>query len=139
MRRPTSLLAGLMWFDPDRPDALARIRHNAQERDGALYTAFLSPAVADPDAGDAGQIQVYASSRLWDSCGNILLEMSVGASRVYIGFRYAGLERYGWVRHDGASFGRQEIVDGSVTLTTSLVGLCCSMTEQPSDILSSCI
>ena len=36
MRRPTSLLAGLMWFDPDRTDALDRIRHNAQERDGAL-------------------------------------------------------------------------------------------------------
>ena len=35
MRRPTSLLAGLMWFDPDRPDALDHIRHNAQERDGA--------------------------------------------------------------------------------------------------------
>lgn len=35
MRRPTSLLAGLMWFDPDRPDALDNIRHDAQERDGA--------------------------------------------------------------------------------------------------------
>ena len=33
----------------------------------------------------------------------------------------AGLERYGWVRHDGETFGRQELVDGGVTLTTSLV------------------
>ena len=33
----------------------------------------------------------------------------------------AGLERYGWVRHDGASFGRQELVDGGVQLTTSFV------------------
>ena len=35
MRVPQSLLVGLMWFDPDRPDALARLRHLAQERDGA--------------------------------------------------------------------------------------------------------
>ena len=34
MRAPHSLLAGLMWFDPQRPDALNNIRHNAQERDG---------------------------------------------------------------------------------------------------------
>ncbi|KAL3145782.1 hypothetical protein ABBQ38_015160 [Trebouxia sp. C0009 RCD-2024] len=33
-RSPKSLLAGLMWFDPQRPDALSNIRHNAQERDG---------------------------------------------------------------------------------------------------------
>ena len=43
MRRPTSLLAGLMWFDPDRPDALDRIRHNAQERDGARRPPRLLP------------------------------------------------------------------------------------------------
>ena len=35
MRVPQSLLVGLMWFDPDRPDPLARLRHLAQERDGA--------------------------------------------------------------------------------------------------------
>jgi len=29
-----ALLAGLMWFDPHRPDALSNIRHNAQEQDG---------------------------------------------------------------------------------------------------------
>jgi Glycosyl hydrolase family 63 N-terminal domain len=34
MRLPESLLAGLMWFDPRRPDALANLRHEAQERDG---------------------------------------------------------------------------------------------------------
>ena len=33
-RSPKSLLAGMMWFDPQRPDALNNIRHNAQERDG---------------------------------------------------------------------------------------------------------
>lgn len=35
MRQPESLLAGLMWFNPRRPDALANMRHEAQERDGA--------------------------------------------------------------------------------------------------------
>ena len=34
MRLPSSLLAGLMWFDPDRADALSNIRHLAQDRDG---------------------------------------------------------------------------------------------------------
>ena len=47
----------------------------------------------------------------------------------------AGLDSYGWIRHDGASFGRQEIVDGSVTLATSLVVLLqhplCSCTMSP--------
>ena len=38
MRNPKSLLAGLMWFDPHRPDALNNIRHNAQERDGQYCT-----------------------------------------------------------------------------------------------------
>ena len=36
MRRAASLMAGLMWFDPLRPDALSHIRHDAQERDGEL-------------------------------------------------------------------------------------------------------
>ncbi|GFH27403.1 uncharacterized protein HaLaN_25716, partial [Haematococcus lacustris] len=31
------------------------------------------------------------------------------------------LARYGWERHDGRSFGRQTLVDGSVTLTLSMV------------------
>ena len=34
MQLPESLLAGLMWFDPDRLDALQNVRHLAQERDG---------------------------------------------------------------------------------------------------------
>ena len=34
MRHPLGLLAGLMWFDPDREDCLVNIRHLAQERDG---------------------------------------------------------------------------------------------------------
>ena len=33
----------------------------------------------------------------------------------------AGLVRYGWLRHDGTRFGRQELVDGGVQLTTSFV------------------
>ena len=38
MRLPESLLAGMMWFDPRRPDALANLRHEAQERDGGVGT-----------------------------------------------------------------------------------------------------
>ena len=34
MRHPQSLVAGMMWFDPDRPDILGNIRHLALERDG---------------------------------------------------------------------------------------------------------
>ena len=40
-RSPKSLLAGLMWFDPQRPDALSNIRHNAQERDGTFLTFLM--------------------------------------------------------------------------------------------------
>lgn len=60
MRTPKSLLAGLMWFDPQTTE---NIRHNAQERDG--------------------------------------------------------LSKYGWEAHDGRSFGRQELYDRDVHLTTS--------------------
>ena len=40
MRQPAALLAGLMWFDPDRRAALDNIRHNAQERDGRVTNAY---------------------------------------------------------------------------------------------------
>ncbi|KAK9824698.1 hypothetical protein WJX72_012475 [[Myrmecia] bisecta] len=65
MRLPKSLLIGLMWFDPDRPDSYANIRHNAQERDG--------------------------------------------------------LAKYGWLRHDGASFGRQGLHDKGIRISTTMV------------------
>ncbi len=39
----------------------------------------------------------------------------------------AGLQRYGWEAHDGESFGRQEIVDGGVHLTTSLAKRFCEV------------
>lgn len=31
------------------------------------------------------------------------------------------LRKYGWIRHDGVSFGEQEIFDGPIKLTTSFV------------------
>ena len=34
VRHPRSLLAGMMWFDPDKSDPLGSMRHLAQERDG---------------------------------------------------------------------------------------------------------
>jgi len=39
MRHPQGLVAGMMWFDPDRPDALSNIRHLAQERDGTFLSS----------------------------------------------------------------------------------------------------
>ena len=38
----------------------------------------------------------------------------------------AGLETYGWAAHDGESFGRQELTDGGVRLTTSLAKRFCT-------------
>lgn len=38
----------------------------------------------------------------------------------------AGLETYGWAAHDGESFGRQELTDGGLRLTTSLAKRFCS-------------
>ena len=37
MRHPQSLVAGMMWFDPDRPDVSSNIRHLALERDGVAH------------------------------------------------------------------------------------------------------
>ena len=34
-REPKGLLSGLMWLNPDHPNALAHIRHLAQQHDGA--------------------------------------------------------------------------------------------------------
>ena len=45
MRRPVSLLAGLMWVDPGRgPAAAQHLRHEAQERDGAQLLPPLPPS-----------------------------------------------------------------------------------------------
>lgn len=33
-KEPYGLQAGLMWFDPQRPNPLENIRHQAQDRDG---------------------------------------------------------------------------------------------------------
>lgn len=46
MRHPRSLLAGMMWFDPDKPDPLGSIRHLAQERDGACMQCAMALMVA---------------------------------------------------------------------------------------------
>ena len=45
MGTPKSLLAGLMWFDPHRPDALSNVRHSAQERDGQYLFLCVHPLV----------------------------------------------------------------------------------------------
>eukprot|EP00873_Tetraselmis_striata_P019438 jgi/Tetstr1/439702/TSEL_028121.t1 len=64
-RRPAGLLAGLMWWDPQRPDFFHNIRHEAQERDG--------------------------------------------------------LAKFGWLQHDGASYGHQELLDMDYNITTTMV------------------
>ena len=45
MRHPQSLVAGMMWFDPDRPDILSNVRHLALERDGTAIFQIASPPV----------------------------------------------------------------------------------------------
>ena len=35
--------------------------------------------------------------------------------------RCIGLRRYGWLRHDGRTFGEQELLDGPLNITTTLV------------------
>ncbi len=39
----------------------------------------------------------------------------------------AGLQKYGWEAHDGESFGRQELYDGNVHLTTSFAKKFCEV------------
>lgn len=40
-------------------------------------------------------------------------------------FALPGLEAYGWEAHDGEAFGRQELTDGCLRLTTSLAKRFC--------------
>ena len=62
-KSPKSLLLGMMWYDPQRPDTFYNLRHTAEESHG--------------------------------------------------------LASYGWTRHDGESFGVQDIVDGPLRLTAA--------------------
>eukprot|EP00798_Chlamydomonas_sp_ICE-L_P009097 gene9097-16222_t len=77
-RTPTSLLSGLMWFDPDSVDTLYehKVRHAAND-------------------GDA-------------------------------------LKNYGWVRHDGSTFGRQVFVDEDYNLSLAMT------LEAASKVATSC-
>ena len=43
------------------------------------------------------------------------------SSEVSATTRCAGLRRYGWLRHDGRTFGEQELLDGGLNITTSFV------------------
>ena len=38
-----------------------------------------------------------------------------------------GLEKYGWEAHDGQRYGRQELFDGNMHLTTSLTKRFCEV------------
>ena len=38
-----------------------------------------------------------------------------------------GLEKYGWEAHDGQQYGRQELFDGNMHLTTSLTKRFCQV------------
>ncbi|EFN57426.1 hypothetical protein CHLNCDRAFT_20925, partial [Chlorella variabilis] len=60
MRRPQSLLMGLMWVDPQRQDPLGNIRHEAQQRDGLAKYGWLQH-----------DGQGYGLQQLWDEQFNI--------------------------------------------------------------------
>eukprot|EP00899_Mesostigma_viride_P027617 jgi/Mesvir1/803/Mv17396-RA.1 len=64
-RRPQSLLAGLMWFDPQNTQEGLQLRHSCEQGDR--------------------------------------------------------LSQYGWLRHDGRSYGRQDLFDRDYILTTTFV------------------
>lgn len=38
-------------------------------------------------------------------------------------FLCLGLRRYGWLRHDGRTFGEQELLDAHLNITTSMVSV----------------
>lgn len=42
MRHPQGLLAGMLWFDPDKPDALSNIRHPALESDSRVQSCHIA-------------------------------------------------------------------------------------------------
>ena len=66
MRLPSSLLAGVMWFDPDRPDALSNIRHLAQDRDGTRTTTARPLAGPEiPTAQDLCGASCMLAACLW--------------------------------------------------------------------------
>jgi hypothetical protein len=44
------------------------------------------------------------------------------APRLLAFFPPPGLDKYGWLLHDGEGFGRQELLDGPFNITLSMVG-----------------
>lgn len=71
----------------------------------------------------------------------VRLQLCTGANRLHVGStarcqgssaqqcdarHCAGLAKYGWEAHDGEAYGRQELHDGSLRLTTTWVKRSCS-------------
>ena len=46
---------------------------------------------------------------------------------IYVMALNVGLEKYGWEAHDGQQYGRQELFDGNMHLTTSLTKRFCQV------------
>ena len=92
-RSPRSLSAGLMWFDPDGMPAAAQGAHSFHE---APTMPPLRHEAQERDRGEGG-------GRRGESGG--------------------GLQTFGWVRHDGETYGEQRIVDfgGKVELLTTFL------------------
>eukprot|EP00741_Cyanophora_paradoxa_P010634 tig00020537_g10278.t1 len=81
-RHPESLLAGLMWFDPNRPDALERVRHRCehgresglesygwQAHDGATYGRHVADDAANGVVVTASFVKASSGSAEGDAAG----------------------------------------------------------------------
>ena len=179
------LQTGLMWFDPDRPQALNHIRHQAEERDGETNSLsskynhlFLVKGISNCKLSWlASRCVFFGSAFLWSSEWHLeglhvcmhhfqhfwsVMLARVTCSRTYcvdeiltgdtpwvlsthsycscphkyrkinlepdskLTDHTTGLQQFGWQRHDGRSFGRQELRDGHMNLTTSFAKRFCS-------------
>ena len=117
-----------MWFDPNQPQPLDKIRHLAQERDGAIVAQLLlcsRVCRCHLLATSLIPLSLSAKSQLWPG---LRREMDDASRKLPLeSMLPAGLQKYGWEAHDGESFGRQELFDGNIRLTTSFAKRFCQV------------
>lgn len=151
MRAPQSPLLGVMWVDPGRQDPLNNIRHEAQQRDGKSSREMIgvSPQGRSQRAlrGPGGGVQCIPSCAVGMcalprsglcavmrcSCraGRLARCAALRCAARFVHTRRlpwaccAGLKQYGWLQHDGESYGLQQLHDEEYNITTAWVS--CSL------------
>jgi hypothetical protein len=111
-----------MWFDPDRQDALHNIRHLAQERDGER---LLSSTCICFGRGVVPFFTLMTLGCIWWK-NRRCLAGHIGQLCI-ASFLSSGLTKYGWEAHDGESFGRQELFDENMHISTEFVKRPCEV------------